>query len=318
VRSRFPTKITAATKPLATMTTSHDFQGAVALSNCSGSLVRLETSTDADKAWVLTNGHCLGGFTMIEPGVVKTNVKTVRKVTVFNEDLSNKASFYTTKLLYGTMTKTDIAIYQLDETYGEIMQDHNLEAYTLSSTEPTVGTEMEIVSGYWKKATPARSRQSSISSRKTSGRWSNPSATAALVAKLSAELRAHRLSNRERAKVIAINNTGNEDGEECTMNNPCEIDAAGKKTFVKGYAYGQQTAWIYSCLQLQSRNRPNHQGLQTSEVVFFKQLGFPSANTFFGCIADGAVVETGQNESLGEVEFIASINPRTYSASMTS
>jgi V8-like Glu-specific endopeptidase len=48
--------------------------------------------------------------------------------------------------------------------------------------------------------------------------------------------------------VIGVNNTGNEDGEKCTMNNPCEIDKDGKIVFQKGYSYGQQTYWVYSCL----------------------------------------------------------------------
>ncbi|MBC7464820.1 MAG: serine protease, partial [Bdellovibrio sp.] len=48
--------------------------------------------------------------------------------------------------------------------------------------------------------------------------------------------------------VIGINNTGNEDGQKCTMNNPCEIDLQGNITFTKGVSYGQQTYQIYSCL----------------------------------------------------------------------
>ncbi len=38
-------------------TAQYDFEGIVALSNCSGSLIRLENSKDSDKAMVLTNGH---------------------------------------------------------------------------------------------------------------------------------------------------------------------------------------------------------------------------------------------------------------------
>src|SRR5262245_54346215 len=39
-----------------------DFTAIVALSNCSGSLVRFTTSQPTDKAMVLSNGHCVGGF----------------------------------------------------------------------------------------------------------------------------------------------------------------------------------------------------------------------------------------------------------------
>ena len=48
--------------------------------------------------------------------------------------------------------------------------------------------------------------------------------------------------------VIGVNNTGNEDGQRCAMNNPCEITEAGDVTFNIGYSYGQQTFWVYSCV----------------------------------------------------------------------
>ncbi|MEN0059976.1 MAG: hypothetical protein AAGB31_14140, partial [Bdellovibrio sp.] len=58
--------------------------------------------------------------------------------------------------------------------------------------------------------------------------------------------------------VVGVNNTGNESGRNCTMNNPCEIDENGKMTAHKGYTYGQQTYWVYSCL-----NQYNEVDLQT-------------------------------------------------------
>ena len=54
-------------------------------------------------------------------------------------------------------------------------------------------------------------------------------------------------------QTIGINNTGNEDGEKCTMNNPCEIDRDGKMTADRGASYGQNVALIYSCLDSQLR-----------------------------------------------------------------
>ncbi len=48
--------------------------------------------------------------------------------------------------------------------------------------------------------------------------------------------------------MVAANNTGNEDGEKCTMNNPCEVDEEGNVTVEKGAAYAQQTSWFYTCL----------------------------------------------------------------------
>jgi hypothetical protein len=48
-------------------------------------------------------------------------------------------------------------------------------------------------------------------------------------------------------KVVGVNNTGNESGGRCTMNNPCEIDAGGKITVRRGTNYGQQTFGLVAC-----------------------------------------------------------------------
>lgn len=47
---------------------------------------------------------------------------------------------------------------------------------------------------------------------------------------------------------MGVNNTGNESGLQCLMNNPCEIDDHGNVSAHEGYSYGQQTYTIYSCL----------------------------------------------------------------------
>ncbi|HAR43137.1 MAG TPA: hypothetical protein DCS07_11005 [Bdellovibrionales bacterium] len=56
----------------------------------------------------------------------------------------------------------------------------------------------------------------------------------------------------ETYEVVGINNTGNDAGERCTMNNPCEIDADGNITVTFGASYGQQIYWIYNCLNSQN------------------------------------------------------------------
>ncbi|HEY3483660.1 MAG TPA: serine protease, partial [Streptomyces sp.] len=49
-------------------------------------------------------------------------------------------------------------------------------------------------------------------------------------------------------KVVGVNNTGNEDGQRCTDNNPCEVDQAGTVTVRQGINYGQETYGIPACL----------------------------------------------------------------------
>src|SRR5690242_12679972 len=55
--------------------------GTVALSNCSGSLVRFPNSVDTDPALVLSNGHCSSLF---DPGVVITNRAVTRAVSLLD------------------------------------------------------------------------------------------------------------------------------------------------------------------------------------------------------------------------------------------
>jgi len=51
-------------------------------------------------------------------------------------------------------------------------------------------------------------------------------------------------------RVIGINNTSNVNGEQCTLNNPCEVSENGAIFFQKGLRYGQQTFNVYTCLTL--------------------------------------------------------------------
>lgn len=241
---RFPILLT----PVPVGAQDYDFEGAVGFSDCSGSLIRLETSTDADKAWVLTNGHCMDGFFMVAPGKARKNETANKSLRIYNSDLSDSVVMTAKKLLYGTMTGTDMAIYQLNESYADIIKREAIEAYTLSSTEPTVGTDIEVVSGHWKRGYSCKvdgivhTLKEDRYTMRDSVRYSKPGCEIIGGTSGSPVIKA---GTRE---VVAINNTSNEDGKACTMNNPCEIDAAGKKTYTKGTGYAQQTAQIYNCI----------------------------------------------------------------------
>jgi hypothetical protein len=49
-------------------------------------------------------------------------------------------------------------------------------------------------------------------------------------------------------QVVGVNNTINEDGQMCTLNNPCEVASDGTTTETRGQGYGQETYWITTCL----------------------------------------------------------------------
>lgn len=228
-------------------TAQYDFEGIVALSNCSGSLIQLEGANDANQGLILTNGHCLEtGFA--NPGQFKYKQPSTRSFTLLKIDSSNAGRVSATELVYSTMTGTDIAIYKLRETYAEIKAKFGIRPMILSSQHPTVGTSMEVISGYWKRGYSC-AVEAFIPQLKEAGwtmtdsiRYSRPGCETIGGTSGSPILQAGTKT------VIGINNTGNEDGQRCTMNNPCEVDKDGNISYVQGYSYGQQTYQIYSCV----------------------------------------------------------------------
>ena len=225
---------------------NYDFEGIIELSNCSGSLIRLDSSRDSDSALVLTNGHCLGGF--MEPGEVIVGEPSSRSFNVLDRSGSRAGRLEATQILYATMTRTDMAIYKVNSTYAEIQNRYHVRPLRLASTRPEIGTPIEVVSGYWKRGyscaveTIVHQLKEADWLFERSVRYTRPGCEVIGGTSGSPVI---EIATRS---VIAINNTGNESGRRCTMNNPCEIDENGDITFQEGYSYAQQTYWLYGCL----------------------------------------------------------------------
>ncbi|MGZ3774264.1 MAG: trypsin-like serine peptidase [Pseudobdellovibrionaceae bacterium] len=231
----------------ANFTADFNFEGIVALSNCSGSLIRLENAKDEDNAMVLTNGHCLETG-MPKPGQAVYGIQSTRAFKLFNNQDQVVGRLNATQVMYSTMTKTDMTLYKLKETYKEIKQKYDVNPMTLSSQHPSVSTSIEVISGYWNRGYSC-SIEAFISQLKEGGwtqedsiRYSRPGCLVIGGTSGSPIIQAGTRT------VIGINNTGNESGYKCTMNNPCEVDETGNVTAHKDYSYGQQTYLVYDCL----------------------------------------------------------------------
>src|SRR6266540_4149475 len=122
----------------------------IALSNCSAALVRYPTSLDTDRALMLTNGHCYEGG-MPGAGQVLQNRTSSRSGTLLNASGSALGTVRADKLLYATMTNTDVSLYQLTDTFAAIKSRFGVTALTVSSTHPADGISINIPSGYWKQ-----------------------------------------------------------------------------------------------------------------------------------------------------------------------
>ncbi|KUJ66090.1 hypothetical protein ACZ90_40260 [Streptomyces albus subsp. albus] len=222
------------------------FAGTVALSNCSGSIVRMPNSADTDPAFVMSNGHCLEGG-MPGAGEVVVNQPSSRSFTVLSSSGSSLGSVRATKIAYATMTDTDVSLYQLGSTYAQIKQRFNINALSLSADHPVAGTAIKVVSGYWKKIYSCNVDGFVHELHEGEWVWKDSlryTSTCNTIGGTSGS----PVVDATTGKVVAVNNTGNEDGESCTVNNPCEVDADGKVTVRQGINYAEETYQITKCV----------------------------------------------------------------------
>jgi V8-like Glu-specific endopeptidase len=219
--------------------------GTVALSNCSGSVVRFPNSLDTAPALVLTNGHCLeSGFP--EPGEVIVNRASSRTFGLLNSAGTRVATLRASKIAYSTMTDTDATIYQLTSTYAAIRNSYGISALTVQDTHPTAGTAITVASGYWKRLYSC-SIDGFVHTMKE-GDWTwKDSVRYTSACDTIGGTSGSPVVDQATGKVVAVNNTGNEDGETCTVNNPCEVDASGNVTVRQGINYAQQTYRFPAC-----------------------------------------------------------------------
>ncbi|NUT97360.1 MAG: trypsin-like peptidase domain-containing protein [Saccharothrix sp.] len=222
-----------------------DFTGAVALSNCSGSVVRTPSAQPSDPALVLTNGHCVR---MLDVDEVVVDQPASRMVTLVNrEGTGSLRSVRANRLLYATMTGTDAAVYRLGLTYAEV-EAAGSRALELSPTRSTAGADIRVVSGYWK--TIYSCALDGFVHRLREDQWSWPDAIRyAPECRTKGGTSGSPIVDAGTGQVVGVNNTANENGERCTLNNPCEEDESGAVTVRQGIGYGQQTHQIVPCVK---------------------------------------------------------------------
>ncbi|MEZ3182365.1 serine protease [Streptomyces pimonensis] len=227
------------------------FAGAVSLSNCSGSVVRMPGSADDDPALVLTNGHCLeSGFPA--PGQVLVDRASSRTFGLLNSAGSRVATLRADRLLYATMTDTDAAIYRLSTTYARIKSAYGIDALPLSATRPAAGTSISVVSGYWKRI--YNCSIDGFAYRMKEGDWTwKDSVRYTSACNTIGGTSGSPVVDGATGQVVAVNNTGNTDGGRCTVNNPCEVDENGRVTVRQGINYAQQTHLFPACFGVDNK-----------------------------------------------------------------
>ncbi|WP_216213746.1 S1 family peptidase [Amycolatopsis aidingensis] len=229
-----------------------DFRATVALSNCSGSVVRLAGAAPEDPALVLSNGHCLqAGFP--EPGEVIVDRPSQRQFRLLTADGRGElGTLRASRLLYATMTETDVALYRLRRSYAELERAYGMRPLVLASARTDEGSPISVVSGYWKRIYSCTVDGFVHELREAGWTWRDSIRYTSRCDTIGGTS-GSPIVDRDSGEVVGVNNTGNEDGRRCTLNNPCEVDEQGNVTVRPGTNYGQQTYRFYGCLIAGSR-----------------------------------------------------------------
>jgi Putative Ig domain/Trypsin-like peptidase domain len=218
----------------------------ISLSNCSASFVRFPSSLSTDRGLMLTNGHCYeGGF--INAGVVLTNRASSRSGTLINGSGTSVGTVRADLVLYATMTGTDVTLYRLNQSFATITANTGVSPLTMSASHPVQGSSMFIASGFFKQIWNCTINSFVPTLREDQWTWKDSikyDPNCDTIHGTSGSPIVDLNSNQQ----VGINNTGNDDGQSCTLNNPCEVDPDGTIHVFQGQSYGQQTYWFTTCL----------------------------------------------------------------------
>ena len=226
--------------PAAPRILAGDSLSGMASLSCSGVVVRLGNDPDA-QAVLLSNGHC---YDMLEPDSFVADQPYERNVSLFRQDNQRKP-YRADHLLYATLTGTDVSLMRLNATYRQLAAS-GIDSYEIASEPAKPGDAIIVASGYF--ASTQRCSIDKIVYQLRESRWQWRDAYKLRGCRADHGMSGSPLVSVATHKIVGVLNTGNDDGEQCTFNNPCEVDAAGRIVVEQGSAYAQRVDAIPGCV----------------------------------------------------------------------
>jgi hypothetical protein len=233
-----------------------DFRGAVEIFNCSGALVRWANSRPADPAMMLTNGHCRNASDKAAANArftreVVVNQPDGRAVTLLDRAGDDLGVVRTRRVLYSTSFKTDVGLYTLRRTYGEIRDRFHLRALTLSSEAPGRHDTVLMPSGFSREQYRCDLNGQAFRLFNDDFHWRHS-------IRLARSSRCHTIRGTSGSplidpasrEVVGVNNAINvaADGTpRCTVS-LCEEAKSGAVSVHPHRRYAQQTWWLTTCV----------------------------------------------------------------------
>jgi hypothetical protein len=234
-----------------------DLTATIRLSNCSATLVRYPTSRSTDRALMLTNGHCFeGGF--LAAGQVIVNRASSRRGTLLDAAGNAVATLTADRVLYATMTGTDVTLYRLTRSFNSIRSSTGISARTISASHP-VASDTFVPSGFFARVFNCDIERFVPTLREDVWTWRDSIRFASGCGTIHGTSGSPIISVAT-GELVGINNTANDDGQVCTLNNPCEVNPDGTTTAMRGLRYGQETYWFTTCLTAGRRIDLNRSG----------------------------------------------------------
>lgn len=229
-----------------------NFNGIVSIGLCSGSLIKFDQSNENDKAIALTNAHCLEipNFNSALENYILNETQLIR---ILSKEGAEIGYSFSDKIIYATIQKTDIALYQLEDSYNDLYTKYGVKPLTLSKKPPSDNTPIEILSGFWKLGYKCYVDQTVHRLIEGDWIWEKSIRYSGSGCETPGGSSGSPVLESGTRNLIAIHNTANENGEKCTEDNPCQEDEYGKITYQKDLRYGQQIYWINTCLDKEAR-----------------------------------------------------------------
>ena len=137
------------------------YNGTATVNNCSGGLFKMDGMGDDQPGLVITNGHCVvlkglraGSANYPAAGeriYDQDNIFVRAATTIILYTGKSSAEVKATKLIFATMTGTDVAIYQLEKTYREIQAQYGAEPLRLDSRPFVAGDSALVHAAYFSR-----------------------------------------------------------------------------------------------------------------------------------------------------------------------
>jgi hypothetical protein len=222
------------------------FTGTARLPGCSGAVVRWPSALEEDPAVVITNGHCVR-FPFLGAREVLVDQKQFKRIELLDGRGQVATTVRGTRLAYASMYRTDLAVYELRESYADLAAA-GVTPLTLATEGPARGDRVRIPSGYWTEQRACTTTGTAYRLHEQVWDWWRSIRLPALDGcAIRGGYSGSPIVSRETGLVVGIANTGYVGGRRC-IDSACEENQRGRVVMRKNMNYGQQTWLLTTCV----------------------------------------------------------------------